>query len=60
MKIKGYDIVLYNGEKLHFEVVKEDRCTELKPKELENRILDRLSVELDKSNPPCRCHFIFE
>jgi hypothetical protein len=59
MIIKAYDVILYDGTKLHYEVVGSRRQTDLKPREMEDRILNILSNELDKSNPPCRCKFTF-
>jgi hypothetical protein len=59
MIIKSYDVILYNGEKLHFDVFPHNMKVNLKPREFEDRILNELSVKLDKSNPPCQCKFVF-
>ena len=59
MIIKAYDVILYDGTKLHFDVTEGHRFISDKPKDFENKILDSLSGQLDKSNPPCRVNFKF-
>ena len=59
MIVKAYDVILYDGSKLHFEVMPSDRFVKMKPKDFENKVLDNLANQLDKSNPPCKVNFKF-
>ena len=60
MIVKAYDVILYNGSKLHFEVNPDSRITNMNAKQYEDMVLDNLSKQLEnKSNPPCRVNFKF-
>jgi hypothetical protein len=57
--IKGFSVVLYNGQKLHFEVDVENRVHHGSITVLKEKLLDELAVKFPNDNPPCNLNFQF-
>ena len=59
MIVKAYDIIFYDGSKQRRDVPAAERLVNMNPKQLENKLLDRLTPLYEENNPPCRIKFVF-